>query len=53
MGVPEVWMVDPTTRSISVYAGATMVEHTSGTLTVPETPVMLALADVFKVLDES
>jgi Uma2 family endonuclease len=52
MGVREVWIVDPTSRSISVCAGATMVEHTTGELTVPETPIALALADIFKVLDE-
>jgi len=52
MGVPEVWVVDPVTRSISVFSGATMVEHTTGELTVPETPVVVGLADVFKVLDE-
>jgi Uma2 family endonuclease len=52
MGVIEVWVVDAEARSIMRYAGTTMVEHTSGELTVPETPVVLALADIFKVLDE-
>ena len=53
MGVPEVWMVDPAARSISVCTGVTMVENSAGALTVPETPVVLELAEVFKVLDES
>jgi Uma2 family endonuclease len=52
MGVTEVWVVDPATRSVSVCAGATTVEHTKGELTVPETPVVIALAEIFKVLDE-
>lgn len=52
MGVREVWVVDPEMRSVSVYAGSTMVDHTAGALTVPETPVALALADIFRVLDE-
>ena len=52
MGVVEVWVVDAEARSIMVYAGATMVEQTTGELKVPETPVVLTLADIFKVLDE-
>jgi Uma2 family endonuclease len=52
MGVREVWVVDAEARSIMVYAGTAMVEHTAGELPVPETPVELALADIFKVLDE-
>jgi len=52
MGVREVWVVDPALRSVAVNAGAATVEHTAGELTVPETPVKLALADLFKVLDE-
>jgi Uma2 family endonuclease len=52
MGVPEVWVVDPATRSVSVYSGVTSVEHTSGELHIPETPVVLALAELFAVLDE-
>jgi Uma2 family endonuclease len=52
MGVPEVWIVDPALRSVTVCTGAISVEHTAGELTVPETPVVLALAEIFKVLDE-
>ena len=52
MGVREVWLVDPATRSISVCAGNSAVEHTSGELTVPNTPVTLAIEAVFQVLDE-
>ena len=52
MGVREVWVTDPVSRTIAVHSGTTSVEHTSGELTVPETPVKIALADLFKVLDE-
>ncbi len=53
MGVLEVWIVDPAARSISVCTGSTMVENSAGALTVPGTPVVLELAEVFQVLDES
>jgi len=52
MGVREVWVVNPAARSVMIFAGVGMMEHTAGELTVPETPVTLALADIFKVLDE-
>jgi Uma2 family endonuclease len=52
MGVREVWVVNPAARSVMIFAGAGMVEHTAGEVTVPETPVTLPLADIFKVLDE-
>lgn len=52
MGVPEVWVADPATRSVTVYSGTTSVEHAAGELIVPETPVTLTLVDIFRVLDE-
>jgi Uma2 family endonuclease len=52
MGVAEVWVVDPATRSVMICAGTTTVEQTTGELKVPETPVVLGIADIFKVLDE-
>jgi len=51
MGVVQVWVVDPATRSVMVFSGTTMVEQNDGELKVPETPVILALADIFKILD--
>ncbi len=51
MGVVQVWVVDPVTRSVMVFAGTTMVEQNGGELEVPETPVVIALADIFKILD--
>jgi Uma2 family endonuclease len=52
MGVLQVWVVDPLGRSVMIFEGATMVEHTTGELNVPETPVTLVLAEIFRVLDE-
>ena len=52
MGVAEVWVVDAEARSLTVCAGATMVEHTTGGVRVPETPIVLELAEIFKALDE-
>jgi Uma2 family endonuclease len=52
MGVLQVWVVDPGSRSIMVWSGTTTAEHATGELAVPETPVVLALTDIFKVLDE-
>jgi len=52
MGVPEVWVLDSEVRSVIVYAGSTIVEHTSGVLTVPGAPVKLDLRDIFSVLDD-
>ena len=52
MGVREVWVVDPETRSVVVCAGTTTVKHREGSLRVPETPIEVQLAEVFKALDE-
>jgi Uma2 family endonuclease len=51
MGVPEVWVIDPATRTASVCTGAATIEVSTGELRVPETPVTLTLADIFKILD--
>ena len=52
MGAAEVWVVDAEARSVTVCTGVTMVEHTSGSVTVPQTPIVLELAEIFKALDE-
>ena len=52
MGVPQVWVVDPALRSVAVCAGSSTVEYTSGELKIPEIPVVLEIAEIFKVLDE-
>jgi len=52
MGVPEVWVFDPETRSVLICKGATAVTQTAGELRIPETPVALSLADIFSALDD-
>ena len=51
MGVLQVWVVDPASRSVMVFAGATMFEQSTGELKVPETPLTIDISDIFKVLD--
>ena len=52
MGVPEVWILDPELRTITVCSGSTMIEHRDGVLKVPQTPVGLAITDIFQALDD-
>ena len=52
MGVREVWVADPASRTVTVYSGTSSVEHADGELAVPETPVTIVLAELFRVLDE-
>lgn len=52
MGVREVWLVDPGTRSVSVCSGHSAVDHSTGSLSVPGTPVQISIEDIFRVLDE-
>ncbi len=51
MGVLQVWLLDPATRSAIVCSGATMVEQTEGELKIPDAPLVLTLAEIFKGLD--
>ncbi len=51
MGVPKVWIVDPELRTIHVCAGDTLTSHREGELPVPQTPITVPLAEVFRVLD--
>ncbi|MFC6646727.1 Uma2 family endonuclease [Granulicella cerasi] len=53
MGVPEVWVFDPESRSVIVVKrDGSRTEHREGALTLSGTPVQLSLAEVFAVLDE-
>jgi len=51
MGVPEVWIFDPRKRTVQLCTGMATTVRTEGSLTVPGTPVSIALAEVFAVLD--
>ena len=52
IGVPEVWILNSVTRSAIVCRSEGEIKQIGGSLTVPETPIMLSLNEVFKVLDE-
>lgn len=51
MGVPEVWIFDPATRTAHVVTPTAVTEHTTGTLTLPNTAITLPLAEAFATLD--
>jgi Uma2 family endonuclease len=51
MGVVQVWVFDTATRSVMIFSGSAMVEQREGELRVPETPIMLSMAEIFKGLD--
>jgi Uma2 family endonuclease len=53
MGVRQVWLFDPASRSAMVCEGSTMTEQTAGSLRLPGTAVEIVLAEVFAVLDEA
>lgn len=52
MGVAQVWIFDPRTRTAMICDGRTMVDVTAGSITLPGTPITLNLAEVFSALDE-
>lgn len=49
MGVREVWLVDPLSRSVILCSGSVMVEQTSGTLTLEGTPISIPVGEVFRL----
>jgi len=53
MGVPQVWLVDPLSRSVILCAGSTMTEQTEGILALTGTSVSIPIADIFLCLDEA
>jgi Uma2 family endonuclease len=53
LGVRQVWLLDPASRSAMICVGNTMTEQTEGSLTLPGTAIEIALAEVFGVLDEA
>jgi Uma2 family endonuclease len=52
MGVQEVWLIDADARTVILCSGNKMVEHNSGQLAVPGTPVVISIDQVFSVLDQ-
>jgi Uma2 family endonuclease len=52
MGVAEVWIFDPETRTAYVLRGEDVIEHREGVLKLAGTAITLDLASLFRVLDE-
>ena len=53
MGVPEVWIFDPATRTAHVlHTDGTVTDHRDGTLRLSGTPIELPVGQVFSTLDE-
>ncbi len=52
MGVQEVWVVDPATRSVLVCSGSTTVEPRRANCVVPDAPVSSSTAEVFAAIDD-
>ncbi len=53
MGVPQVWLLDTGTRTAIVCSGNTMVEQTTGNLTLPGSPIVVSISEIFSVLDQA
>ena len=52
MGVPAVWIVDPSTRTVHIRGNGLVSTQSTGTLTLPGTHVAVSLEEVFSILDE-
>jgi len=52
-GVPHIWVLDPQKRRGAKYADGKLVWIREGELTVPGTPIRVALADLFAELDRA
>jgi len=51
MGVKDVWIFDPETRTAHSCTPSTMTEHKTGTLRVPNTKIALSVEGIFSTLD--
>ncbi len=52
MGVREVWILDPASRTATRCSGSTSTEQVDGVLQILGLPIELSLAEIFSVLDE-
>ena len=52
MGVPEVWIFDPESRTAYILRGETMTEKREGVLKLADTLIEVDLAALFAVLDQ-
>ena len=51
MGVPQIWIFDPSTRAAYICTSREMTRHTDGLLKLPGTLVELSVVEVFATLD--
>ena len=51
VGVPEVWIFDPSRRMAHLYNGTSLMTQVDGLLTVPGTPITVSIAEVFSAID--
>ncbi len=51
MGVKDIWIFNPETRTAHVCGASAMTEHKTGTLRVAGTKIKLSVEEVFSTLD--
>lgn len=51
MGVTEVWVFDPISRTVQICKGDTVIEYSGTKLVVPGTTTAISLAEVLNTLD--
>jgi Uma2 family endonuclease len=51
MGVHDIWILDPETRTAHACTPSTVTAHTTGTLHIPNTKIELSIEDIFSTLD--
>ncbi len=52
-GVPNIWVIDPSTRHAYVAGRVGFIEVDSGAFEVPGTPIRVSISDLFADLDEN
>jgi Uma2 family endonuclease len=52
-GVEQIWIIDPESRIAYRYTGSSLDEVSDGALTVPGTPIRVALSEMFAELDRA
>jgi Uma2 family endonuclease len=52
MGVEHIWLIDPLSRHAWIAIPDGSLQHVEAAFTVPDTPIRIALAEVFAELDE-
>jgi Uma2 family endonuclease len=52
-GIPNIWIIDPEPRLAYRYTASGLEEVRTGELSVPETPIRVALSEMFAELDRA